>query len=195
MGLILLTGWLGFLSGLFYPSIMGLRGASLGGSLSMGIILLGFLSRSRLDADQRPKWGIVMLTALFSAAITAFLIRVMDVDIDNKHYEFGPPPYLVLESPLSIFGIAWAYSLSLYVIYIYRRSSYLRAFLLAGLAGLACTILRAALSPSFRPAEASITSLFSGIPFCLAWLGAVALFDPAWTRKRWLRLRGLTPQP
>ena len=189
--LLFFTGFLGLLSGLFHLGSMGFRGAILGLNLSWGLILITFLSRRRLDAGHRPNWTVVGLTALLFSALTAFTIQLLGLNTDTANYELGGP-YLLLQPPSQVFAVALLYFASLYAIYIYRQSSYVRAFFLVILAGFVCTLFRGFMSPSFGWLETMLISLLSGIPFCLAWFTTVALFDPAWTGKRWRVIRGLS---
>jgi len=181
--LLLLTAIAGAASGFMVP-VLALRGALLGISLAIGIIIINTLSQKELSANRQPKWTTVLLAAAIVGCLGGLVVNFSPTIS-------GAPRTIPTPSGLATIILSLCYSLTMHIAYARRwqlKFKFGRALVTLisiSLAGVLCTLVRAAMDATLSLVEGLLISLFTGVPFAALWAIAVILCDPAWSFERW----------
>jgi hypothetical protein len=188
IGLFLLTGVGGIVSGLLWLVPNGLMGGALGMSLSLGTLWLG-LKQAREDAAPSDRYALVtgaaagLLGGILMAAISALCSGI-------RRHEFGPP-VLPLWAPLVmgvLYGIVllWCYHRRLTAQHS-LRNTLLKACGLCFLLKALATFVYLGLI-EHHPSEllslvtgSMLLSLLGAVPFAFLWILVTAWLDPVWS--------------
>lgn len=186
VGLLITVGLCGLLSGLFHPVIMGIRGAILGISLVLGVVLANGLCGSRLSIGLPHKWSVVLLAAVVSGVVGGLVVAAYGTGGFSASVDFPPQPTTSIAQTLAV---GFVYALLLHSVYALRwrvRRGWL--FVLVPLVGVYGGVFKAIITGGrFDLEEVLLYGLFSGVPFAVLWFVAVVLWDPAWSFARWDR--------
>ena len=188
MGLVITVILCGLLSGLFYPMMMGIRGAILGVSLVLGVVLANGLSGHRLCNGLPHQWVVILLAAVMSGVVGGLVVAVYGTGGVTRMSDFPPNP--TTSTGQAVF-IGFIYALLLHSLYALRwrvRRGWL--LVLVPLVGEFGGVFKAFLTVGHLDAgEVLLYGLFSGVPFAVLWFAAVAVWDPAWSFARWDRYK------
>jgi hypothetical protein len=175
----------GAASGFFYPATMGVRGAILGGSLSLGLMFLNVVEQKNLLLNAPPRISIVLASAALAGLLAGLLLNLYGMGAGNGTGDFPPQ---ATAAGLPTFAVSMAYSLLLIGAYNLRwiiNGGRDICLLIISLAGCLGTLSRAFIDPALTASANQIIailflSLFSGLPFAFLWGVAVISFDPGW---------------
>ena len=188
IGLFLLTGLGGIVSGFMWLVPNGLMGGALGMSLSAATLWLG-LKQAREGVAPSDRYAVVtgaaagLLGGVCMAAISVLCGGI-------KRYEFGPPA-LPVWAPLImgvLYGVVllWCYHRRLTARHPFWSTlgkacglcfllKVIATFIYEGLAEQGTSDLMSLAT------ESMLLSLLGAVPFALFWVLATAWFDPAWS--------------
>ena len=187
-GLLVTVILFGLLSGLFYPRMMGVRGAILGVSLVLGVVLANGLDGIRLCRGLPHKWAVILLAAVVSGVVGGLVVAVYGTGGVTRMSDFPPDPTTSMGQAVII---GCVYALLLHSVYALRwrvRRGWL--FVLVPLAGEVGGVVKTLLTVGHLDVgEVLLYGLFSGVPFTVLWFIAVAVWDPAWSFARWDRYK------
>jgi hypothetical protein len=192
--LLLSTALAGGLSGLLHP-IIAIRGALLGISLAIGLIITDTLSQKDLSSNRRPARKTVLLSATIAGCFAGIVINLFRIIIGSMN-ELKP----IVTPEVATSVLVLCYSFTMYIAYALRwkvKTSKFLTIVYIALAGAFCGLIRAIIAFFEFPEDPlgtfvfAIVSLISGIIFAMLWAIAVILCDPAWSFERWHSIVGL----
>ena len=185
IALILASSLAGAINVVAHPILIG-RGASLGFSLAIGIIIINTMSEKNLSLHKQPAWKIILFAAIISGCLGGIMI-----DIFSRMTETGDDLGALITRGIATPALVVCYNLVLHIAYAFRwNTSKLFTMFFIALAGLFCGIIRMVilLAEYSHHVDASMLAIgapISGGFFALFWGIAVILCDPAWSFERW----------
>jgi hypothetical protein len=186
--LLLSTALAGAASSVIHP-VVAVRGALLGISLAIGLIIIDTLSQKDLSSNKRPARKTVLLSATIAGCFGGIVINLFSVVIGSMD-EFKP----LVTPGVATFALVLCYSFAMHTAYELRwkvETSKFLTIVYVALAGAFCGLIRAIIVFFVFPEDRlgaivfTIIAPVSGIIFAVLWAIVVILCDPAWSFERW----------